>query len=53
MRSAEEMAPAMRRTETEERLCALAHGDLSALELPAELDAETHRLVQIAALTSS
>ena len=46
------MAPAMRRTETEERLCALAHGDLGALELPAELDAETHRLVQIAALVA-
>ena len=42
----------MRRTETEERLCSLAHADLSALELPAELDAVTHRLVQIAALVA-
>lgn len=42
----------MPRTETEERICALARGDLSALALPAELDAETSRLVQIAALVA-
>ena len=42
----------MRRTPTEERLCALAQGDLGALELPAELDGETSRLVQIAALVA-
>ena len=45
---------AMRRTSTEERLCALAHGDLGALalELPAALDGETSTLVQIAALVA-
>ena len=42
----------MPRTETEERICALARGDLSALALPAELDAKTYRLVQIAALVA-
>ena len=42
----------MRRTETEERLCALAHADLSALEPAAALDVETQRLVQIAALVA-
>jgi hypothetical protein len=52
VRRAEEMAPAMRRTETEERLCALARGDLGALELPAGLDGETTLLVQIAALVA-
>lgn len=40
------------RTQTEERLCAVAGGDLRPLELPAELDCETHRLVQIAALVA-
>ena len=52
MRRTEELAPALRRTETEERLCALAHADLSALDRPAELGAETRRLVQIAALVA-
>ena len=52
MRRAEELGSATRRTDTEERLCALAHADLSALDLPAALDVETHRLVQIAALVA-
>ena len=43
---------ATRRTPTEERLCALAGGDLRPLELPAELDCEAHRLVQIGALVA-
>jgi hypothetical protein len=43
---------ATRRTPTEERLCAVAGGDLRALELRAELDCETHRLVEIAALVA-
>ena len=40
------------RTQTEEQLCAVAGGDLRALVLPAELDGDTHRLVQIAALVA-
>ncbi len=43
---------ASHRTETEERLCALAGGDLRSIELPVELDQETYRLVQIAALVA-
>jgi 4-carboxymuconolactone decarboxylase len=43
---------ATRRTPTEERLCAVAEGDLRPLELPPELDCETHRLVQIGALVA-
>ena len=43
---------AMRRTETEERLCAVAGGDLRPIGLPVELDGDTHRLVQIAALVA-
>ena len=48
----EETGVATRRTDTEERLCALALGDLRPLELPTELDAETYRLAQIAALVA-
>ncbi len=33
-------------------MCALADGDLRPIELPADLDRETHRLVQIAALVA-
>ena len=40
------------RTQTEERLCAVAGGDLRPLELRAEMDGDTHRLVQIAALVA-
>ena len=43
---------ATRRTPTEERLCAVAGGDLRPLELPVELDREAHRLVQIGALVA-
>jgi hypothetical protein len=40
------------RTQTEEQLCAVAGGDLRPLEVPAQLDGDTHRLVQIAALVA-
>ena len=43
---------ATQRTRPEERLCALADGDLRPIEQPAELDGETDRLVQIAALVA-
>ena len=52
MRQTEELALATRRTHTEDRLCAVARGDLRPLELPAELETETDRLVQIAALVA-
>jgi hypothetical protein len=48
----EELAMALGRTQTEERLCAVAVGDLRPLEHPVELDCDTHRLVQIAALVA-
>jgi hypothetical protein len=48
----EELAVGTGRTQTEERLCAVAGGDLRPLEFPAELDGDTHRLVQIAALVA-
>jgi len=43
---------ATHRTETEERLCAVARGDLRSIELPVELDRDTYRLVQIASLVA-
>ena len=52
VRRGEELVSAMRRTPTEERLCALAHGDLGALELPADARRRDSRLVQIAALVA-
>jgi hypothetical protein len=52
VRLAEELAVATRRTDTEDRLCALAYGDLRPVEHPAELDCGTDRLVQIAALVA-
>ena len=48
----EELAVASGRTQTEEQLCAVAGGDLRPLEVPAQLDGDTHRLVQIAALVA-
>jgi hypothetical protein len=52
VRRNEELALATRRTETEDRICALADGDLRPIELPADLDQETYRLVQIASLVA-
>jgi hypothetical protein len=52
VRQGEKLAVAAHRTETEERLCAVARGDLRPIELPVELDRETYRLVQIAALVA-
>lgn len=52
MRRGETLAVATHRTETEERLCAIAGGDLRPIELPLEFDPETYRLVQIAALVA-
>jgi 4-carboxymuconolactone decarboxylase len=43
---------ATHRTKTEERLCAIAGGDMRSIELPVELDRETYRLVQIASLVA-
>ena len=43
---------ATHRNPAEERLCALAQGDLRAIEPSADVDAETYRLVQIAALVA-
>lgn len=43
---------ATHRTETEERLCAVAGGDLRSIAWPVELDPETYRLVQIASLVA-
>lgn len=39
-------------TDTEERLCALACGDVHALDIGTKLDRDTHQLVQIAALVA-
>ena len=52
MRRREELELATHRTQTEQRLCALADGDLRPIEHPAELDRETYRLVQIASLVA-
>jgi hypothetical protein len=52
VRASEELAVATHRNQTEERLCAVARGDLRPLELPAEPERETHHLVQIAALVA-
>jgi hypothetical protein len=52
MSPTEETGVATRRSDTEERLCALALGDLRPLERPPELDVETYRLAQIAALVA-
>src|ERR1700752_1699638 len=52
VRRREELAVATHRNQTEERLCAVACGDLRPLDLPDELDPETNRLVQIAALVA-
>ena len=52
MRQTEGLALATRRTDTEDRLCAVAGGDLRPLALPAELHGDTDRLVQIAALVA-
>ncbi len=52
MINGEELAVAPRLTDAEVRLCALAGGDLEALDVPAKLDRETYRLVQIAALVA-
>jgi len=49
---AEVLALASRRTVTEERLCAVAGGDLRPLEGPAQLDPQTCHLVQIATLVA-
>jgi hypothetical protein len=49
---AEVPAFATRRTETEDRLCELAGGDLRPLEGPAKLDRQTSELVRIAALVA-
>lgn len=43
---------ATHRNQTEERLCAVARGDLRAIEAPVEIDQETSQLVQIAALVA-
>jgi alkylhydroperoxidase/carboxymuconolactone decarboxylase family protein YurZ len=48
----EALALASRRTAAEERICSVAGGDLSPLEGPAQLDRQTYRLVQIAALVA-
>ena len=50
MNRREVLALATHRTEAEERLCAVAGGDLRPLGGPTQLDRETYRLVQIAAL---
>ncbi|HWN23008.1 MAG TPA: hypothetical protein VNP93_13625 [Gaiellaceae bacterium] len=52
MNRAEVLALASRRTETEERFCAVAGGDLSPIEGPAQLDRQTSQLVRIAALVA-
>jgi hypothetical protein len=52
MSQLEERAATMPGDEAETRLCALAGGDLAALETAAELDAETKLLVRIAALVA-
>ncbi len=52
MNRGEVLALAARRTEAEERLCAVAGGDLRGLEGAAKLDRQTYRLVQIAALVA-
>lgn len=48
----EDVAVATGRTETETRLCAVAGGDLRAIQVPAKLDRETYQLVQIAVLVA-
>ena len=52
MTHGEVLALATRRTETEERFCAVAGGDLRPIEGPAQLDRQTFQLVQIAALVA-
>ena len=52
MRQSKGLAVATHHTETEERLCAVAGGDLRSIELPVELDRDTYRLVQIASLVA-
>jgi len=48
----EELSVSASRTDTEERLCAVASGDLHAIDIAAKLDRETYQLVQIAALVA-
>ena len=52
MIAGEELSLSTSRTETEARLCALASGDLHAIDIAAKLDRETYQLVQIAALVA-
>jgi len=48
----EELSVSTSRTDTEERLCAVASGDLHAIDIAAKLDPETYQLVRIAALVA-
>ena len=52
MIAGEELSVSTSRTDTEERLCAVASGDLHAIDIAAKLDRETYQLVQIAALVA-